>query len=103
MDALSRYMEVAVGASIVVIGATGLQEAREWRGALEECPVEPTETITMSEAGVGACGEPTPQGVTRTLLNGVLNGVSGTGHVLGVLPALAMPTWGWPEPLTPTR
>ena len=50
-----------------------------------------------------SCCEPTPQGVTRTLLNGVLNGVSGTGHVLGVLPALAMPTWGWPEPLTPTR
>ena len=35
---------------------------------------------------------PPPQRVTRTLLNGILNGVSGTGHVLGVLPALAMPS-----------
>ena len=31
--------------------------------------------------------------MTRTLLNGLLNGVSGTGHILGVLPALAMPSW----------
>ena len=40
------------------------------------------------------CGEQlVPRDATSTLLNGGLNGVSGTGHILGVLPALAMPTW----------
>merc|ERR1712118_239396 len=42
------------------------------------------------------CEEPErkPQNVRQILFNGILNGMSGTGHVLGVLPALAMPSWG---------
>ena len=61
-----------------------LQEAREWREDVQGCVVRADE-IVMSEE---ACDATPPQGagpLTRTLLNGVLNGVSGTGHVLGVL------------------
>lgn len=99
LDALARFSEVAVGVSIIVIGATGLQEAREWRDGLQECAVryEAASEIVMSEELCEGENTPSPpltsRMVTRTLLNGILNGVSGTGHVLGVLPALAMPTW----------
>lgn len=105
LHALAPYMEAAVGASIVVIGVTGYRESREWADSAEQCELDLL-AATMpgasteeahSTAGVvmtHACDEPAPQAdVGRTLLNGVLNGVSGTGHILGVLPALAMPSW----------
>lgn len=91
LHALSPYMEAAVGASIVVIGATGFRDAREWGANAQMCELEEERgapDIVMSHT----CEAP-PQDIARTLLNGVLNGVSGTGHILGVLPALAMPSW----------
>jgi len=109
MDVVSSYMEVAVGASIIVIGATGLRDAQDWARSAEECSLESDAHDAGSQCSSGdvrdvrgggiamreedACGAPAPQGVARTLLNGVFNGVSGTGHMLGVLPALAMPNW----------
>lgn len=101
LHALTPYMEVAVGTSIIVIGATGFREAREWAGNAQQCPVPLDEPARAAEADdarasdivMSACDEPPAQDVARTLLNGVLNGVSGTGHILGVLPALAMPNW----------
>ena len=106
-----------VGVSIMVIGLTGLQEAREWRDGVQACAVEYPEgaggdagacgdgasangdgappahppsspEIVMSEDVCGG-GEAPPPDVRRTLLNGVLNGISGTGHVLGVLPGVS--------------
>jgi len=104
LHALAPYMEAAVGASIVVIGATGYREAREWADSAELCEMDLSAASgSGADEGSGAkakgivmthaCDEPPPQDVARTLLNGVLNGVSGTGHILGVLPALAMPSW----------
>lgn len=91
LDAISTYMEVAVGISLVFIGYTGMRESREWADDVESCVLEPL-------AGVAECSdahaaEEPPQRVTKTLLSGVFNGISGTGHVLGVMPALAMPNW----------
>jgi len=117
LQAITPYMEAAVGTSIMVIGFTGYREARAWAENAEECPLPhcPPQVLAGPEAGPGrlsllqqarpesrsashlvmsnVCDEPPPFGVARTLLNGVLNGVSGTGHILGVLPALAMPNW----------
>lgn len=111
LDVVSAYMEVAVGLSIVIIGATGFREAREWAANSNACPVDMdggaadaarneatsgTSGIIMLDGegdGVEACDAPPEQDVVRTLLNGVLNGVCGTGHILGVMPALAMPNW----------
>merc|ERR1719272_2257049 len=107
LHALAPYMEAAVGASIIVIGITGYREAREWADSAEQCELDLSSVATASGASTDetrsaaagvvmthACDEPAPQAdVGRTLLNGVLNGVSGTGHILGVLPALAMPSW----------
>ena len=39
LDALSAYMEAAVGISIIIIGANGMREAREW-GIAHEGPTE---------------------------------------------------------------
>ena len=33
------------------------------------------------------------QGVVSTLATGILHGCSGSGHLLGVMPALTMPSW----------
>ena len=89
IDALSSFMEVAVGISIMVIGFNGFCEAGEWEEATDKCAM-----ISNAETdGKVACvqAEAPSQPVLTTLANGVLNGVSGTGHVLGVMPALAMP------------
>jgi len=101
MDAVSRYMEVAVGVSIAVIGATGFQEAREWAHNANNCELEygdedldgSVDSRATANVMMSQCDEPPPQDVGRTQLNGILNGICGTGHVLGVLPALAMPSW----------
>lgn len=87
LDAISAYMEVAVGISLVVIGWTGVRESREWADDVESCVLEPL------AGSVDCADQPPPQRVTKTLLSGVFNGISGTGHVLGVMPALAMPNW----------
>ena len=104
IDAVSSYMEVAVGVSIIIIGFNGFREAREWADAADTCTIadSPSEddsaTTSPGSASSGRvdCVElardaaPDPA-VVQTLGNGILNGVSGTGHVLGVMPALAMP------------
>jgi len=100
LDVVSSYMEIAVGFSIIIIGATGFKEAREWRESVQSCAVDtgadadrdPRCLPVMCDDELG-CEEPPPPAVVKTLLNGILNGISGTGHVLGVLPALAMPNW----------
>lgn len=91
LEAISAYMEVAVGISLVVIGYTGVRESREWADDVESCVLEPL-AGTVECADTRADQQP-PQRVTKTLLSGVFNGISGTGHVLGVMPALAMPNW----------
>jgi sulfite exporter TauE/SafE len=81
LHALSGYMEAAVGISIMVIGANGVREAREW-------PTEGEHDLKL------ALSSPTkPVSVLSTLGTGILHGCSGSGHLLGVMPALAMPSW----------
>jgi len=120
LNVVSAYMEVAVGVSISIIGMTGFCESREWAINAQTCPVaddageegvdgggasdgqiRASRGVVMYDGYTDAppyvdappCDAPPQQDVARTLLNGVLNGVSGTGHMLGVLPALAMPNW----------
>lgn len=113
LDALATWGEVAVGVSILVIGVLGLREAAEWREhataeveeALEEAgvttPVPAAEggadggevrapsAAAIAAAGGAAFASPS---LTSSLLTGILHGCSGSGHLLGVLPALAMPS-----------
>jgi len=84
LDLFSSYMEAAVGLSIMIIGANGVREAREW-DTDEEGAAELTKALN----------DPPTQsaGLLATLGTGILHGCSGSGHLLGVMPALAMPSW----------
>eukprot|EP00966_Prymnesium_polylepis_P250816 5799548-Prymnesium_polylepis.1 len=81
IDAYSNYMEAAVGLSIVIIGANGVREAREWseeiaaeeaaarmEAAADRGPVNPVSSIAMNEASTQAVSERTA--VVSTLMTG---------------------------------
>lgn len=89
LDVLCTYMEAAVGISIMVIGYNGINEAREWAKEHEG----PTKAAAQHSIEVALSQPQQPQLVSNTLLTGILHGCSGSGHLLGVMPALAMPTW----------
>lgn len=81
----SSAMEVAIGASLVVIGLLGMKEAREWKEEMET--VVP---ISLSAAA-------TEQGVkssqkSAVIFNGFLHGFSWDGAP-SLAPALAVATW----------
>jgi len=81
----SSAMEIAIGASLVVIGLLGMKEAREWKEEMET--VAP---ISLSAAAV-------EQGVkssakSAVLFNGFLHGFSWDGTP-SLAPALAVATW----------
>lgn len=77
LDRVCTFMEAFVGLSIAVIGYNGIREAKEWTAF--KTALAQTESVAT--------------GVLRTLSVGILHGASGSGHLLGVLPALAMPNW----------
>jgi len=89
LDVLSAYMELAVGISIIIIGANGVREAREWGEEHEG----PTEVAKQHSLEVALNQQPQSVGLASTLGTGILHGCSGSGHLLGVMPALAMPSW----------
>lgn len=120
LDAICVYMEAAVGISILIIGVNGVREAREWssdvqaaralaedeRAAGDAAGSAIDGSVAAAVAPLGAPGEDDPaaallpsgggpserQSVASTLLTGILHGCSGSGHLLGVMPALAMPS-----------
>ncbi|KAL3892754.1 MAG: hypothetical protein SGPRY_014819, partial [Prymnesium sp.] len=78
IDAYSTYMEAIVGLSIMIIGANGVREAREWtdeiaaneaaaaaEGAADRGPINPATSIAMMEDNSRTVGERTA--VLRTL------------------------------------
>jgi len=82
----SSAMEVAIGASLVVIGLLGMKEAREWK--------EEMETVVPMSLSAAA----TEQGVIKSspksavIFNGFLHGFSWDGAP-SLAPALAVATW----------
>lgn len=94
INLFSTYMEALVGLSIIIIGVNGVQEAREW-------DTEPSGDTSAESGGARADAlsmaqpqqEEDAKSVASTLATGILHGCSGSGHLLGVMPALAMPSW----------
>lgn len=89
LDVLSTYMEAAVGVSIMIIGINGISEAQEWAVDHEG----PTEVAKAHSLEVALSQPPRAVSIASTLGTGILHGCSGSGHLLGVMPALAMPSW----------
>jgi len=88
LHGVSQLMEAAVGLSLIVIGAMGLREAREWGKEMESLPahslsaaVSPNETNQLNNRN------------RAVLFNGLLHGFSWDGAP-SLAPALAVANWG---------
>lgn len=87
----SSVMELAVGASLILIGLLGIKEAREWEHELE--------TATPQSLSAAAIDSSTVRSTTQTesqkravVINGILHGFSWDGAP-SLAPALAVATW----------
>jgi hypothetical protein len=84
----SALMEVAVGLSLILIGAMGLKEAREWAEENESLPAH------SLSAAVSPNEVSSPNDRNRAVVfNGLLHGFSWDGAP-SLAPALAVATWG---------
>lgn len=85
----SHVMEIAVGLSLILIGAMGIKEAREW----EDDGISPT-AQTLSAAASPDSGVIVKESRNRSVIfNGLLHGFSWDGAP-SLAPALAVATWG---------
>ena len=92
INLFSTYMEALVGLSIIIIGLNGIQEAREWDTTQQSQADEAMGSPRVDSPNMIHAHEDA-KSVASTLATGVLHGCSGSGHLLGVMPALAMPSW----------
>jgi len=81
----SSAMEVAIGASLVVIGLLGMKEAREWKEEMETV-VPRSLSAAAAEQGVKSSQK------SAVIFNGFLHGFSWDGAP-SLAPALAVATW----------
>jgi hypothetical protein len=85
----SHIMEIAVGLSLILIGAMGIKEAREW----EDDGLSPT-AQSLSSAASPDAGMAVKETRNRSVVfNGLLHGFSWDGAP-SLAPALAVATWG---------
>jgi ABC-type nickel/cobalt efflux system permease component RcnA len=105
---LSDYMEAAVGITLIIIGCMGLRKAKLWRKELQK-----TDDPDLLEKGhsppvtslykdhddeSSKYRNDSPHHLTMTsawgiLSTGIFHGFSGSGHFLGVMPALLLPRY----------
>jgi hypothetical protein len=85
---LGAVTELAVGLSLILIGAMGLKEAREWKEE-EETPQSISTENTL--AAIDGGGLKTAQ-KRAVLFNGILHGFSWDGAP-SLAPAIAVATW----------
>lgn len=84
----SHVMEIAVGLSLIFIGAMGLREAKEWGEEMESLPAHSlSAAVSPSEANKKSNGN------RAVIFNGLLHGFSWDGAP-SLAPALAVATWG---------
>jgi len=82
----SHVMEIAVGLSLILIGAMGIREAREWEDEMIAQPQSLSSAVSP-DAGVHDAQK------RAVIFNGLLHGFSWDGAP-SLAPALAVATWG---------
>jgi hypothetical protein len=82
----SHVMEIAVGLSLILIGAMGIREAREWENEISVQP-QSLSAAASPETGVAEAQK------RAVIFNGLLHGFSWDGAP-SLAPALAVATWG---------
>eukprot|EP00538_Stauroneis_constricta_P000896 CAMPEP_0119562668 /NCGR_PEP_ID=MMETSP1352-20130426/21193_1 /TAXON_ID=265584 /ORGANISM="Stauroneis constricta, Strain CCMP1120" /LENGTH=309 /DNA_ID=CAMNT_0007611117 /DNA_START=34 /DNA_END=963 /DNA_ORIENTATION=+ len=87
LSGASHVTEIAVGLSLIVIGAMGIREAREWE--------EEASSATAKSLSAAANTETQVKSSTKraVIFNGLLHGFSWDGAP-SLAPALAVATWG---------
>ena len=107
VETLSEWMELAVGLTLVVIGILGLRKSLAWerggqrRGVVGEGDVELGERnkghghdLGIDHHGHGHghghAHNYVGMGKRAMLMTGVVHGFSGSGHLLGVIPAMML-------------
>eukprot|EP00751_Fragilariopsis_kerguelensis_P003036 CAMPEP_0170817318 /NCGR_PEP_ID=MMETSP0733-20121128/39952_1 /TAXON_ID=186038 /ORGANISM="Fragilariopsis kerguelensis, Strain L26-C5" /LENGTH=327 /DNA_ID=CAMNT_0011176983 /DNA_START=195 /DNA_END=1178 /DNA_ORIENTATION=+ len=94
LSGASHFMEIAVGLSLIVMGALSLREARAWGEEMEENAVVPTKSLSAAVTPTStADGKSSSGGNQAILLNGLLHGFSWDGAP-SLAPALAVASWG---------
>eukprot|EP00469_Lotharella_globosa_P009342 CAMPEP_0167786954 /NCGR_PEP_ID=MMETSP0111_2-20121227/9119_1 /TAXON_ID=91324 /ORGANISM="Lotharella globosa, Strain CCCM811" /LENGTH=264 /DNA_ID=CAMNT_0007678473 /DNA_START=30 /DNA_END=824 /DNA_ORIENTATION=- len=92
---LSDYLEAAVGVTLICIGAYGLKESRDWyryrNKKLDD--IEKVTTIEEAHRHDHDHVHTWDLGPYAMVTTGIFHGFSGTGHLLGVIPALLLPSW----------
>mmetsp|Transcript_21660 Transcript_21660/g.40833 ORF Transcript_21660/g.40833 Transcript_21660/m.40833 type:complete len:359 (+) Transcript_21660:119-1195(+) len=98
------FMELAIGASLIIIGLLGIKEAREWEAPEENaCEVTPSPGTPGTPQSLSAAATPAPySGASMAinpnpakravLFNGILHGFSWDGAP-SLAPAVAISTW----------
>jgi len=81
---VSSAMEIAVGASLILIGLLGIKEAREWEEEIEAAPK--SLSAAAAETGVKDAQK------RAVIFNGILHGFSWDGAP-SLAPAIAVATW----------
>lgn len=101
LDRISSWSERLVGVVLIAIGLWGLQQAMRRRTHVHEHEHDGERHAHLHlhrhpHAVAAAAPDPTPRPAhahTHTALGvGILHGLAGSSHFLGVLPALALPT-----------
>jgi hypothetical protein len=82
----SHVTEIAVGLSLILIGAMGIREAREWEEVLVEGGEPQSLSAAAADAGVKTAAK------RAVIFNGLLHGFSWDGAP-SLAPALAVATW----------
>lgn len=85
LNGASHLMEVAIGASLIVIGMLGMKEAREWKEEMDTV-VPKSLSAAAAEQGVKNSQK------SAVVFNGFLHGFSWDGAP-SLAPALAVGTW----------
>ncbi len=92
--ALSSWSERLVGVALIAIGLWGLRQAllRHWHVHTHTHAGVPHTHIHHHEPALQHDGPGTHAHTHMAVAMGALHGLAGSAHVLGVLPALALPT-----------
>lgn len=90
LSGVSQLMEVAVGLSLIIIGAMGLREAKEWEEEMGSLPAHSlSAAVTPNTNESGRINN----GNRAVVFNGLLHGFSWDGAP-SLAPALAVANWG---------
>lgn len=89
LTGVSQLMEIAVGLSLIIIGALGLREAKEWAEEMDSLPAHSLSAAVSPNEVSGSINNRN----RAVVFNGLLHGFSWDGAP-SLAPALAVANWG---------